>query len=240
MVSVTLYPASGSPNATYARPVGSLTVGFDLDMTLVDTRAGIRAAYRLLSEATGTAIDADAAAARLGPPLENELARWFPAWEVAAAATRFRALYATTCEAGSVAMPGAAAAVEAVRARGGRVVVATAKTEPLAERCLAAAGLDVDVVEGRVWGAGKGAALARHGAAMLVGDHTGDVAGARAGGVTAVAVATGPVAAEVLDAAGADVVLSSLREFPGWLAAHLAGEVPGQRVAAVPDTRLGA
>ena len=47
----------------------ALTVGFDLDMTLIDSRPGIRACYQALSERTGTYIDADLAVTRLGPPL---------------------------------------------------------------------------------------------------------------------------------------------------------------------------
>ena len=62
----------------------ALTVGFDLDMTLIDSRPGIRACYQALSERTGTYIDADLAVTRLGPPLAEELINWFPAEEIAA------------------------------------------------------------------------------------------------------------------------------------------------------------
>ncbi|MFL6139807.1 MAG: ATP-dependent sacrificial sulfur transferase LarE [Frankiaceae bacterium] len=201
-------------------PHHPLTVGFDLDMTLVDSRAGVREAYLRLSERTGTPIDADAAVARLGPPLEREIARWFPAWEVAAAVSGYREIYATTCRTGTVPLPGAAESLAAVRAAGGRVVVVTAKAPALAEACLDAAGLSADAVVGLRWGTGKGEALAEHGATAFVGDHLGDVEGARAAGATAVAVATGPVPADRLRAAGADVVLGSLAEFPAWLDDH--------------------
>ena len=42
---------------------------------------------------------------------------------------------------------------------------------PTAVRTDRVGGLDVDVVEGEVWGAGKAAALRRHGAHLYVGDH---------------------------------------------------------------------
>lgn len=58
-------------------PMASLTVGFDLDMTLIDSRPGIRACYVALAERTGTYIDADLAITRLGPPLADELVNWF-------------------------------------------------------------------------------------------------------------------------------------------------------------------
>ena len=51
-------------------------VGFDLDMTLIDSRPGIRAAYRALTAKTGVWVDADLAVTRLGPPLRTELAEW--------------------------------------------------------------------------------------------------------------------------------------------------------------------
>jgi phosphoglycolate phosphatase len=53
-------------------------VGFDLDMTLVDSRPGIRASFEALSAETGVDIDVDMILSRLGPKLESELARWFP------------------------------------------------------------------------------------------------------------------------------------------------------------------
>ncbi|MCZ9344745.1 HAD family hydrolase, partial [Streptomyces sp. TRM76130] len=49
----------------------SPTVGFDLDMTLIDSRPGIHACYVELSARTGTHVDADLAVTRLGPPLEQ-------------------------------------------------------------------------------------------------------------------------------------------------------------------------
>lgn len=70
-----------------------LTVGFDLDMTLIDSRPGIRAAYQALSAETGIYIDADLAVTRLGPPLELELAHWFPAARIQEMGDRYRAIY---------------------------------------------------------------------------------------------------------------------------------------------------
>jgi phosphoglycolate phosphatase len=71
-------------------PISAPTVGFDLDMTLIDSRPGIRACYLELSERTGTYIDADLAITRLGPPLAEELAHWFPGDEIPAMADLYR------------------------------------------------------------------------------------------------------------------------------------------------------
>ncbi|WP_141312325.1 HAD family hydrolase [Streptomyces spinoverrucosus] len=198
-----------------------LTVGFDLDMTLIDSRPGIHACYLALAERTGTYIDADLAITRLGPPLEEELRHWFPETEVAAVADVYRAMYPTIAIAATPAMAGAHEAISAVRAAGGRAVVVTAKYEPNAKLHLAHLGIEPDAVVGDLWAEAKAAALREHGAGVYVGDHTGDVRGARAADALSVTVATGPCDAEELTAAGADVVLTGLGEFPEWLSAYL-------------------
>jgi phosphoglycolate phosphatase-like HAD superfamily hydrolase len=53
-------------------------VGFDLDMTLIDSRPQILASFRVLAAETGVAIDAAVVAGRLGLKLEDELGNWFP------------------------------------------------------------------------------------------------------------------------------------------------------------------
>ncbi|GAA2788843.1 HAD family hydrolase [Kitasatospora sp. CM 4170] len=199
-----------------------LTVGFDLDMTLLDTRPGIKATYLALSAETGTFIDADLAVSRLGPPLLDELRNWFPAEHLPEIADRYRTLYREYAFEPTVALPGAHAAVEAVRAHGGRVAVITGKYEPNARLHLDHAGLRADALVGDLWAETKGAALREHGASVYVGDHLGDIRGARHAEAVAVGVATGPYPAEELLAAGADVVLADLTEFPAWLAGHLA------------------
>lgn len=198
-------------------PAHSLTVGFDLDMTLIDSRPGIKAAYLALSAETGTPIDADLVVSRLGPPVDHELRNWFPADAVAATADRYREIYPTHAIVPSPALPGARESIAAIRERGGRVIVVTAKNGPSAELHLAHLGIESDAVIGGLWAEAKGVALREHGADVYVGDHTGDVRGARTAGALSVAVTTGPCDAEELRAAGADVVLSTLTEFPSWL-----------------------
>ena len=196
-------------------------MGFDLDMTLIDSRPGVKAAMDALSGRMGVHIDSDLVITRLGPPLERELARWFPSWEIEAAAAQYREFYATTCLTGTTAMPGALEAFEAVRAAGGKVIVVTAKSTPLAKLCLETVGLFPDAIEGWLFSAGKGEALLEHGASIYVGDHIGDIEGAKFASALPVSVATGPIAADVLEDAGASVVLSSLEEFRPWLEHHL-------------------
>ncbi|MEU4683593.1 HAD family hydrolase [Streptomyces xinghaiensis] len=203
------------------------TVGFDLDMTLIDSRPGIKAAFDVLADLTGTSIDTDLVVSRLGPPLEHELAHWFPADRVDAVAGLYRDIYPRYAIGPALPMPGAREAVEAVREAGGRAVVVTAKYEPNAVLHLEHLGIEPDAVVGSLWAEAKAEALRTHGAAYYVGDHTGDVRGARTAGALSIAVPTGPCDAEELRSAGADVVLDDLTAFPGWLASRPA-RVPGE------------
>ena len=192
-------------------------VGFDLDMTLIDSRPGIRAAYHALTAKTGVWVDADLAVTRLGPPLRTELAEWFPADQVEEAVTTYRALYPDHAITPTVPTPGAVEALAAVRAHGLRVVVVTSKLGRLAALHLAHLGLAADELAGDLFAEGKAAALTAHGVEWYVGDHVGDMVAARTAGVPGIVVATGPCSAEELREAGAAYVLSDLTGFPGLL-----------------------
>ncbi|GAA2296369.1 HAD family hydrolase [Streptomyces violaceusniger] len=205
----------------------ALTVGFDLDMTLIDSRPGIKAAYEALSARTGTYIDSDLAVTRLGPPLEQELVHWFPDERVEEMGELYRELYPEYAIAPTPAMKGAREAIEAVRRAGGRAIVVTAKHEPNAKLHLSHLGIEADAVIGWLWAEAKAEALREYGATVYVGDHTGDVRGARTAGALSVAVATGPCAMDELLAAGADVVLDDLTAFPAWLSGHIGGRTAG-------------
>ncbi len=192
-----------------------LTVGFDLDLTLIDPRRAVVAVAQRLAVEEGVDIDAELWASRIGPPLEHEVAHWVAPDRVEAVAARYRELM---WEVGSLItlLPGAAEAVAAVRASGGRAVVVTAKSEPLARAALDGLGLQVDAVDGWLWAEGKATALRGHGATVYVGDHPGDVRAARAADALCVGVGTGDSAPE-----GADVRLADLTSFPDWFAGHL-------------------
>lgn len=205
-------------------PEPGLVVGFDLDLTLVDSRPGIEASLRALAAETGRPVDAVAVVRRLGPPLTDELARWFDDDEIDDALARFRAHMAASGASLVTALPGASDALDAVHALGGTTVVVTAKHQPLAEQTLRSAGLAPTLVVGDHWGVGKGDALTRLGASIYVGDHPADVLGARAAGATAVLVRTsqylGSLSADDIEQAEADVVLDDLLQFRRWLLAR--------------------
>jgi phosphoglycolate phosphatase len=201
--------------------VTGLTIGFDLDMTLIDSRPGIAAVWDALSAETGTQIDSAAATSRLGPPLTEELARWFPPDLVEVGADRFRELYPLLAIEPTQVLPGAHESLAAVHAVGGRTAIITGKYGPNALLHVAHLGLAADEVLGWRWGTGKTDALQELGAVAYVGDHLEDMRSAVAAGVIGVGVCTGGESAAGLLDAGATVALADLTGFPGWLAGAL-------------------
>lgn len=197
--------------------VANLVVGFDLDMTLIDSRPGVIASFDALNVEIGSAIDGQLIASRLGPALESEMAAYFPPDEITAVCDRYRAIYSEIGPPGCSLLPGAAEAVDAVRVRDGTTLVVTAKYEPNAHLCLAHVGITVDHVIGWRHGAQKGQTLLDHGAHIYVGDTLPDLEAARVGRAHAVMVSSGPVSESEFHAAGADTVLASLLGFPAWL-----------------------
>jgi phosphoglycolate phosphatase len=192
-----------------------VVVGFDLDMTLVDSRAATVATLDALSAESGVVIEGEVVAARLGVPFEVEMANWVEAARIPELATRFRSLFPEHGLPLITPLPGAMHSVAAVD----RAMVVTARYEPNARQILTRCELPIDDVVGWKHGPAKGDALRDAGARVYVGDTVGDVLGARAAGAVAVAVPTGHNTAAELTAAGADVVLTSLTEFPDWFAA---------------------
>ena len=202
-------------------PTSPLVVGFDLDMTLIDTVPGFGATLLALGAELGVDFPVAELTDRLGPPLESLLSGHLAEEAVGPAGDRFRAIYPDHAIHPVPALAGAHEALAAVRGHGGRVVVVTGKYPDNARLHVDHLGLDIDHLEGWVWGVGKADALRREGASIYVGDHVHDVEGALAAGVVSVSVLTGGCARDELLEAGTHVVLESLAEFPAWLEEHL-------------------
>lgn len=195
-------------------------------MTLIDPRPGMIALFDLLGRETGYPLDGRAFITRLGPPLIDEFAHYgIVGAEADELVARYRAHYAEVVIPSTVALPGAFAALDAVAAHGGEVIVISGKHGPNVQSHLDALGMRVAAVAGELWSTGKAQALRDHGAEIYVGDHVGDIAGARAADALAVGVATGPMTAADLTIAGADVVLDDLTGFATWLDSYLAATV---------------
>jgi len=193
-------------------------VGFDLDMTLIDSRRAIMASFAAVAADTGVPIEPAAVDSRLGLRLEDELAYWFPDDQVPAAMRLYREHYLRLARPLTSVLPGARESIAAVRARGAQAVVITAKYELSARLSLDSVGLTADDLVADVHGPQKAAVLVGLGAAAYVGDTPADMAAAVQAGVRAVGVATGSFTDRDLRAAGADEVLTTLVGFPALYA----------------------
>ena len=189
-------------------------VGFDLDMTLIDSQDAIFSSFAAVAADTGVAIDPAGVRSRLGIKLEDELAHWFPADEIDEAVRIYRAHYRTLLVPLTRLLPGAVQTLDAVRAAGGRSYVITAKAELPARLSLESVGLAPDELIADAHGPEKGAVLKELGATVYVGDTPADMAAAGMAAAHAVGVTTGSFGADELTSAGATHVLSSLRDFP--------------------------
>lgn len=193
-------------------------VGFDLDMTLIDSRRAIMASFAAVAADTGMPIEPAAVESRLGLPLEDELAYWFPAERVPDAVRIYREHYRRLAGPLTTVAPGARESIVEVRSRGARAVVITAKYEMSARLSLDGVGLTADDLVAEVHGPQKAAVLADLRAALYVGDTPADMAAAVQAGARAVGVTTGSFTDRDLRAAGATEVLTTLADFPALYA----------------------
>jgi uncharacterized protein len=190
-------------------------------MTLIDTVPGFTATLSALGAELGVDFPLSEMTARLGPPLDHLLVEHLPAAQVGPAGDRFRALYPDHAIAPVEVFAGAHDSLAAVRRHSGRVVLVTGKFPRNAQLHVDHLGLDIDHLEGWVWGVGKADVLRKEGATVYVGDHIHDVEGALAAGAISVSVLTGGCTREELLDAGTHVVLDDLTQFPAWLDEHL-------------------
>jgi phosphoglycolate phosphatase len=195
-------------------------IGFDLDLTLIDSRATILESFALVGAETGSPIDLDLVQGRLGIKLEDELAHWFDGGQLEAAAAIYRRHYVELARRSTPVMPGARAALEAVRAAGAEAVIVTAKHPVSVGPCLEASGIVADQLFADVHGPEKAAVLRRIGAAAYVGDTPPDMAAAVQAAALGIGVTTGSFGEADLLAAGAGAILDTLEQFPGWYAAE--------------------
>jgi phosphoglycolate phosphatase len=193
-------------------------VGFDLDLTLINSRPAIMAAWSAVSAELGVPIDLDEVDQRMGIKLEDEVGYWFPADGQQAAADSYRRHYVRLASRLTFLLPGATEALHAVRQAGERAVIVTAKHQVSVQPSLDSVGLRADEVFTHVHGPEKAAVLARLGAAIYVGDTPADMAAGQTAGAVAVGVPTGSFSRADLLATGAGVVLESLTQFAPWYA----------------------
>lgn len=187
-----------------------LCIGIDLDMTLIDTRAATAHALGRVNERHGFGIDVEAVVSNLGPPLKQELSRWVATESLDEAVRCFREYFLTEGLSHLAPLPGALLLASVLRDGDRRLVVITSRIPPIATACLKACGLEASAIVGNVAGREKGPAIKAHSAAVYVGDHTLDMAGAQEANVPGIGVTTGSHTSADLRAAGAIWVVDSL------------------------------
>ena len=159
-----------------------LVVGFDLDMTLIDTVPGSRRRWRCSGPRPGSSSTSRRSAA-------GSVRRSTCCWRrttrptsIAGLVDRFREHYPDHAIAPTAAFPGAHEALAAVRRHAGRSVMVTGKYRPTrAPRRRPRPGRRRTRRRG-LGGRARAAVLSEHGATVYVGDHVHDVEGAHAAG----------------------------------------------------------
>lgn len=194
-----------------------LVVGFDLDMTLVDSAEGIANALVHVCKIHGVDIEKSEALTTIGLPLNQVFPLWLPELPYDQLLDEYRAHYGEYGIPQSTLLLGAHESIDAVKQLGGKTVVVSAKKKDFVDRVLDVVQLEIDVTYGYLFAEHKGEALRHENAQVYVGDHPGDIQAARTAGALSVVVVTGPSTKEELQSNNPDVLFETLLEFPDWL-----------------------
>lgn len=213
-----------------ARP----TVLFDLDGTLTDSRAGITACIRHALDRVGHPCPDEATlAVYVGPPLRGTLSTLLGTEDrarIEIALGHYRARYDTVGLFENRVYDEVPAMLDAVARRGHAMLVATAKTRPVAARIVEHFGLARHFAA--VYGAEPGgrfdakvdllAHLVDSGVvdperAVMVGDRASDIVAAKINGIRSIGALWGYAEPGELATAGADVLCESPRALAGCL-----------------------
>lgn len=200
----------------------TFVVGFDLDMTLVDSAEGITDALVKVFSDHGVEVSRDDVRNTIGLPLDMVFPLWLPDESYEQLLDEYRAHYGTYGIPKSVLLPGARDAVNAVHDVGGEVVVVSAKKKDFVDRVLDVVQLPIDRTYGYLFAEHKGEVLRQERARVYVGDHEGDVRAARAADALSFIVTSGPMTREELLEYAPDVIVDSLVDFRPWLSRWLA------------------
>lgn len=213
--------AQGQGPGCYTDPVTAIV--FDLDGTLVDSFDDISAAFCRSFHVIGVEPPAvDTVRTLIGKPLRDMYAPWVPADAIEALVAEYRRDYAERCADRTRPYPGIVELLEALRAQGHPLAVATTKTTWMARTVMGRLGIEahVDHVQGTDDFPHKPApdvithALARldRPGAWMIGDAVTDIAAGRAAGLRTCAVTWGVHDEDQLRAAAPDEVVTTVEE----------------------------
>lgn len=197
---------------------------FDLDGTLTESGPGIMKAAQYALRTYGIEKSWQELSYFVGPPLSETFAAFVPEPEIPGIIARFREYYQKDGWLDNAPYPGVREMLDALRAGGKRLMVATSKLDRLAVQVLA--HFDLLSRFEAVCGAPEGdpaaaqkasivrAALAKAGCtdpgrAVMVGDRKYDITGGHQAGLAAIGVLYGYGSREELTQAGADALAES-------------------------------
>ena len=202
---------------------------FDLDGTLTDPREGITKSVRYALDKMGIhESDLTALEHFIGPPLYDEFMRCYGFDDAQAkqAVAFYRERFSAVGWRENILFDGVADLLQALRDAGKKVAIASSKPTVFVERILHLFEIDrfFDAVSGATLDGTIGTKsqvveqaldmlqVADRDAAVLVGDRMHDAEGARENGIPCVGVTFGFGGLQELHAAGADVIVSSMKE----------------------------
>lgn len=201
------------------------TVLFDFDGTVFDTVEGITRSVRYALRKQGKDAELKELVRFAGPPLQFSFMEYtgLSEEETARAVADFRERYVPIGVYESRPFPGIGELLDALRAEGKQVGIATSKPQPLAETLLERAGLrerfdvvrgsDPSAVDNEKWQVvtwAMEALGAEPSTTVLIGDTRFDVAGAHRCGIPCIGVRWGYAAPGELETAGADGVAENM------------------------------
>lgn len=168
-------------------------IGFDLDMTLVNSSKAIfESAVEALHEFDLVAPEG-LIEQSIGLPLLATLKK-FTENELLAEQIfeRYQEIYLERGFRRAFGMPNARETVDLIRSQGHRVVIITAKNSALAHKQLTHCEIKFDELVGSAFSAGKMEAMLKTKCALYVGDHEADFQSAHAAGVEFIGILTNP------------------------------------------------
>jgi phosphoglycolate phosphatase len=188
------------------------TIGFDLDMTLVDSSQAILLTVQRVLKAFKIEVDEMDIGRSVGLPIKESFKEWIgdgylEAYEM------YVAYYQSSGYLESKALPGAKELLVELMRRNYKVVVITAKNQQSAEIQLRHLSIPYSEMVGNVFGNGKTEAMKKTGCSEYVGDHIEDYKAAAAAGIHFIGVATNPMQDLEKDSQGNFPLIESLDNF---------------------------
>ena len=188
------------------------TVGFDLDMTLVDSSQAILLSTQEVLRNFNTEVDQEVIARSVGLPIKESFKTWVGE-NYLRAYESYVEHYQSAGYLNSHALPGAQALLGSLVEQGTKVVVITAKNEQSAEIQLRHLAIPYSELVGGAFQEGKTEAMLKTGCVEYVGDHIEDYRAASKAGIHFIGVTTNPMQNLKRESQGNFPLIESLDKF---------------------------